>query len=422
MMGGRARRRSPRYPAAVSRSRSRPDRTRGSAMTPADLSHYLRDCRALALEEIRRIVPRGSRYSGGLYDVMLDYPLREAKGLRPALCVAACRALGGHLAAALPSAAVMELYHNAFLIHDDVEDGSELRRDAPTLHRVHGVPVAVNVGDAMLALALQPLLDNTRLLDLGRALRILEVVARMARESAEGQAMELQWIRHGDFDLTDRDYTRMVHKKTGWYTFIAPVAIGAIAADADPRVRGALERFAALLGIAFQIRDDVLNLVADEKAYGKEVGGDLWEGKHTLILLHALRHADPLERAEARRILALPRSAESGTRAAAEVLDRIAPGLAALEVEGVLAPGARVAVEALVSGADWGARSKGPADVEYLMGLVGRYDSVGYAEAVASRWARRARRVLDSLGPGLRPSVHRDFLHGLVDYVVRRDR
>ena len=91
----------------------------------------------------------------------MEYPLREAKGLRPALCIATCRALGGSLEAVLPSAAVLELYHNAFLIHDDVEDGSERRRGMPTLHRDHGAPIAINVGDAMLGLALSPLLDNT---------------------------------------------------------------------------------------------------------------------------------------------------------------------------------------------------------------------------------------------------------------------
>jgi geranylgeranyl diphosphate synthase type II len=88
---------------------------------------------------------------------MLDYPLREAKALRPAMCIATCRALGGSTEGVLQSATVLELYHNAFLIHDDVEDESEKRRDGTTLHRAHGVPVAINVGDGMLALALEPL-------------------------------------------------------------------------------------------------------------------------------------------------------------------------------------------------------------------------------------------------------------------------
>ncbi len=202
---------------------------------PVDLDAYLRECRALVLDDIARRIPRGSRADAVLYDLMMDYPLRPAKGLRPALCIAACRALGGSLEAVLPTAAVLELYHNAFLIHDDVEDGSEKRRDAPTMHRVHGVPIAVNVGDAMLALALGPLLDNMRVLDMGRALRILQVVATMARESAEGQALELDWVRRARWDLTDDDYLAMVDQKTGWYSFVAPMVMGAIAAGADRR-------------------------------------------------------------------------------------------------------------------------------------------------------------------------------------------
>ena len=137
------------------------------------------------------MIPRDGQLGRVLYNLVFDYPLREAKALRPALCIATCRMLGGSLEAVCNSATVIELFHNAFLIHDDIEDGSEKRRSGPTLHRVHGTPVAINVGDAMFALTLEPLLHNTRLLDLGRALRILQVIARMVRESAEGQAMEL---------------------------------------------------------------------------------------------------------------------------------------------------------------------------------------------------------------------------------------
>ena len=165
-------------------------------MTEAlSIDSYLQDCRQRTLEEIERHVPADRRYTAGLYDLMLDYPLRPAKALRPALCVGVCLGLGGQLDAALPSAAGFELFHNAFLVHDDVEDESLLRRHGPTLHVKYGVPIAINVGDAMLATALAPLLDNVRVLGLGPALKILTLFVRMARESAEGQMMELDWIR-----------------------------------------------------------------------------------------------------------------------------------------------------------------------------------------------------------------------------------
>jgi geranylgeranyl diphosphate synthase type II len=197
------------------------------------LAKYLNDCREPVLDEIRRIMPKDRRHTAGLYELMLDYPLRYGKMLRPALAIAACRAFGGSLAAVLPTAAVLELYHNAFLIHDDVEDLSYLRRSEATLNRLHGAPTAINVGDAMLAVAMQPLLDNMSLVGLGKTLKILRLVARMARETAEGQMIELRWMTSGSWTQSDRDYTRLVHKKTSWYTFIAPVVAGAIIAGLD---------------------------------------------------------------------------------------------------------------------------------------------------------------------------------------------
>ena len=393
-----------------------------SAAHESVLSEYLRESRALVLDEIRRIVPAGSPYARILYDLMLDYPLRAAKALRPAICIATCRALGGRLEPVLPSAAVLELYHNAFLIHDDVEDLSEKRRDEPTLHESWGMPIAVNVGDAMLALTLTPLLDNMRVLGMGKAVRILQAVARMAQESAEGQAIELAWVREGRFDQRDGDYEQMVAKKTSYYSFVTPMVIGAVVADADPSHADALANFGKLLGVAFQIQDDVLNLAANEARYGKEIGGDLWEGKHTLILLHALRAAAPAERARACAILAKPRPRRGATRSLAE-LTELESTLADLGAHGSLPPLAeeklRVCVAALR--ASFGCREKTSEEVAFLMDLVARHGSVAHAREVAVTRAREARAALDALGSWLRPSVHRSFLEGLVDYVIERD-
>lgn len=341
-------------------------------MTPAALSTYLSDCRSFVLGEIDRHIP--ARLSEApFYALMRDYPLRRAKALRPALCIATCRALGGTVESVLPTAAALELYHNAFLIHDDVEDGSLLRRDEPTLHVKHGIPIAVNVGDGMLALALEPLLENTSLLGLGKALRILRLVARMARESAEGQAMELGWVRDNHWGLRDADYLRMVHKKTSYYSFIAPMLVGGVAAGADDEARRRLFNLAGRLGTAFQIQDDVLNLVGDEKAYGKEIGGDLWEGKHTLILIHMMRAAAAGDRAEAQRILAKARAERTGE------------------------------------------------DVERLFALIREHASVEHARDVAMRRARAARRTLESMMTWMGPSTHRDVLFGLIDFVTERN-
>ena len=373
------------------------------ATKPVDLREYLAECQQLALGEIRRLIATNDHTNGGLYELMLDYPMRAAKGLRPALCIATCRALGGGLEAVLPSASVLELYHNAFLIHDDIEDNSETRRDRPTLHREHGVPIAINVGDGMLALALTPLLHNTQVVGLGKSLQIIQAIARMARETAEGQAIELGWISHNTWDVSDGDYCSMVTKKTGWYSFVTPVTIGAIIAGASHKQRAALVEMAHSLAIAFQIRDDVLNLTEDLASYGKELNGDLWEGKRTLALLHALRSLPREERDLAVQILARPRGTAIGV-----LFER-------LERSGDLSTAGRARLEQELGLG----RAKSAEDVGMLRRWIARSESVAHADAIGRVHAERARTALDR--SALRPSVHRQIIERLIEFAVDRD-
>src|SRR6202012_100612 len=134
----------------------------GTSAVPAPnvLEDYLAECKAACDGEIDGLFAPGQQGGGRLYELILDYPRRGGKALRPALSIATCLGLGGHLEAVLPPAGTLELYHNAFLIHDDIEDESWRRRGQPTLHVDHGIPIAVNVGDAMLSMSLQPLLAN----------------------------------------------------------------------------------------------------------------------------------------------------------------------------------------------------------------------------------------------------------------------
>lgn len=335
-----------------------------------ELNGYLAECRALVGEEIRRVVPSDSPDTGGLYAMVLDYPMREAKGLRPALCIATSRMLGASLDEALPTAAALELYHNAFLVHDDVEDGSILRRGRPTLQAMVGVPTAVNVGDGMLALAMRPLLENTRHLGVRRALKVLDELVTMAQLSAEGQAAELSWVRHPERRVRERDYLRMVYRKTARYSFVTPVRCGVFIAEAGAHER-ALLRFAALLGIAFQIQDDALNL-DESPRLGKERAGDLWEGKRTLMLIHALERATETERQEASRVLSLPRG------------------------------------------------EKTEEDVSVLLDLIARTGGRAYALEVAARHADRARVVLSGLARALPETSHLRFLYNLSRFVLER--
>ncbi len=274
------------------------------------VSRTLADARTAVLAELDRLfAARRKTGYGPLYDLLADYPFREGKGLRPAICFAACRAVGGRTEQALLSASALELFHNAFLVHDDIEDGSHFRRGKVTLLQAHGAPIAINVGDATNVLALELLLGNTEAIGVRKALLVFREVERMARESAEGQAIELGWIAEERFDLGDRDYVRMAYKKTCWYTVIAPLRIGVICGS-HPGPLAPLEEeltplveLGFLAGIAFQVHDDLLNLEADEALYGKESSGDLWEGKRTVMLLHFLRTASERARTRALRVL-----------------------------------------------------------------------------------------------------------------------
>ncbi len=313
-----------------------------------------------------------------LYDLVADYPFREGKGLRPAICLAACLAVGGHTDQARLSAAALELFHNAFLVHDDVEDDSEFRRGSVTMLRQHGVPVAVNVGDATNVLAMQLLLDNIKVLGVRKTLFVLREVERMARESVEGQAIELQWIRDNQFDLSDRDYVRMAYKKTCWYTVIAPLRVGVICGRA-PGVRAPLEdellpliELGFLAGIAFQICDDILNLEADEEVYGKESGGDLWEGKRTVMLLHFLRSTSDAGRSRAMRLLCCPRS------------------------------------------------MKAAGEVAWLRHVMTESGSIEYGRSVARRFTSQALELDASLNSFFEDNEERRFLSEMLTYVVER--
>jgi geranylgeranyl diphosphate synthase type II len=243
-----------------------------------------------------------------LFELVRSYPSRPAKGLRPALCLATCSALGGDLSRALNSAVAIELFHNAFLIHDDLQDQSERRRGGPTLQLEYGVAVALNVGNATNLVALQRLMTNRWLLGNELSWRIMQETELMIRHSLEGQAIELAWIRDNVCDLDENDYYRMCLKKTSWYTCIYPCRVGALVAREGHLDTGTFDRYGWYLGAAFQIQDDILNLVGDYERYGKEIGGDLREGKRTLMLTRLLRRLPPPDRGRLEKFLAQSRA------------------------------------------------------------------------------------------------------------------
>jgi geranylgeranyl pyrophosphate synthase len=334
----------------------------------AQLTSYRRDVRSVITDAIPDREPKRH-----LYDLLSSQLSNAGKGIRPALCLATCRAFGGDAQRALPSAAAIELLHNAFLIHDDIEDDSEYRRGRPTLHQSHGVPLAVNAGDAMNALSVRMLRSNLGLLGPELSARIFEEFDHMSMETIEGQAMELGWIRNNDCETSEDDYLRMVLKKTGWYSFIHPARIGALIAEPGRTDLDRFNRFGFLLGAAFQIQDDVLNLVGDRDKYGKEIGGDLLEGKRTLILSHLLANSSAADRQRLKAFLAKPRA------------------------------------------------QRLPRELAWIYELLRSTSSLEYARSAAAQLADGARREFDTAYAAATPGTDLDFVRALLDYMVTRE-
>lgn len=343
-----------------------------SAVGDADLVEVMDSCRAQVSAEVRRLIPRESPRRD-LYDLLADYPARGGKGLRPTLTIAACGALGGRPQDAVRSAAAMELFHNGFLIHDDISDESTHRRGRPTMHERHGVGLAVNAGDALNLLAVDAVLSNLDGLGLARTLALINEILHMCRETVEGQGIELGWVRRGVLPSRDSAYFAMSTKKTGWYTCISPCRVGAICAGVTaPTV---LDRFVEtfrLIGIAFQIQDDVLNLVGEEELYGKEPLGDLLEAKRTVMLIHLFRTAPEPERERLRRNVLRPRAA------------------------------------------------KRQADAEEVLEAMHRHGSVEYAIAVADRFARRGVASFERDLVEVEENEYKAVLRQIANYVTTR--
>ncbi len=258
------------------------------ALVESKLREYGQMTRSALEEYLPRQEPR--EY---LYDLVAEYPKRGGGMLRPSICIATARAFGATAADALLSAVALEILHNAFLIHRDIEDGNDLRRGRPSIHKECGVPMAINVGDTLSLISLRPLLRNRKVLGPRLAIRVLEESQRMARESAEGQAIELGWSWEGITDLDASDYLAMILKKTCWITTIYPSRVGALIATRDSIDLDLFVRFGYFLGAAHEICSDLVAL-GEAPSSARESGPPV--SKRTLMMVLLLQRASPRDR------------------------------------------------------------------------------------------------------------------------------
>ena len=320
------------------------------------------------LHEYLAGVPEDSPLYRYLYGILDEFISRGGKRVRPAMAMLACEAVGGEPRKALSSGCAIEFFHAAALIHDDIMDASVMRRDRKCAHILHGEPLAINAGDYALGLVCTIVVRDPGL-GAETKLAVLDVIGEMSARTVEGQALDVGWVRDDVYDLTPDDYLAMALGKTGYYSGIAPLKVGAIIGGGTTEETRALEGFGKNSSIAFQIQDDLLNILGNEKTMGKDYLTDVLESKRTLMVIHCLGQAAPADRA---RLVALLQKGQS----------------------------------------------KSQEEVDEVVELLRRYGSLDYARALACNLILEARSYLQVL----QPSRARDVLASMADFFLERDR
>jgi len=230
-----------------------------------------------------------------------DFLSRGGKRWRPALFLMFAEALGADTRKLIDFAIIPELAHNGTIVADDIEDNSELRRGKPTLHKIYGVDVAVNLSGALYFLPLLPLFKKRKEITPSTLLGAYEIYSQEMLNLHFGQAFDIWWHK-GMKEPNEDEYLQMCAYKTGTLARMA-AKLGAIFAGGSEAQIEAAGRFAEAVGVAFQIQDDVLNLVGEKFAKGKGLGEDIHEGKRTLMVIHCLKHASKEDASRLRAIL-----------------------------------------------------------------------------------------------------------------------
>jgi geranylgeranyl diphosphate synthase type I len=218
------------------------------------------------------------------------------KMLRPALTVLVSEAVGGTITSSIKAASAIELIHTFSLIHDDIMDKDDMRRGKPSVHKIWGDSVAILAGDTLFSKAYELIInskDNIESSDpeecLARVNQTLSTVADACVKICEGQAQDMGF--EGNFDVKEEEYLEMIFKKTAALIATATES-GAIMGGADEKIVSTMYDYGKLIGLAFQIQDDYLDLVSDADSIGKPVGSDIAEGKMTIIVVNALSKAN----------------------------------------------------------------------------------------------------------------------------------
>ena len=325
-----------------------------------DARDYLKSKQEKIEQHLSSSIPEGPPH---VYGMLREFIFRGGKRFRPIISLACAEAAGGRESDAMEYAVAIELFHNFTLIHDDVEDSSSLRRGKPTLNAEYGIPTAVNAGDALYRVMWSLVLSSRESPE--KKLKALRIMMEGFSSVVDGQGTELFWQRTGKFDISENEYLEMASGKTGALIGLA-CRIGAFSADAPENFQLSLQQFGNRMGLAFQIRDDVLNLTSNPSEYKKEVGEDIKESKRTLIIIRLLSTLPEKEKEELLSILKKP--------------------------------------------------EKNQEDVSRAIFLAKEHGAIDYANSVCERLLSEARSCLSVL-----PEDKRRLFSEISDYVVRRE-
>jgi len=292
------------------------------------LKTYLEERNRLIESALDRYLPGTDMLPASLHEAMRYSVFAGGKRIRPVLLLAACEAVGGSIEPALPAACAVEMIHCYSLIHDDLPamDDDDLRRGKPTNHKVFGEAKAILAGDALLTEAFI-LLSNPELqagIPTDARLEIIHLLAKSSgsRGMVGGQVVDMD-SESRQIDLPTLEY---IHTHKTGALILAAIDMGAVLGGASKEQRNALRAYGEAAGLAFQVADDILDIVADQESLGKDVGSDVQRGKATYPALLGL--AGARERAVELREMALAALQPLGNRArplreiAAYIVDR----------------------------------------------------------------------------------------------------
>jgi geranylgeranyl diphosphate synthase type II len=258
-----------------------------------DIKSYLAKKKELVDRTLESLVPPAKTFPPAVFEAMRYSLFAGGKRVRPILTIAAAEALGAKTAGLLPIASTLELIHTYSLVHDDLPamDNDDFRRGRPTCHKVFGEAMAILAGDGLLTMAFETLSDPRRLKSVP-ANRLLAIANEIATASGVhgmvgGQVVDMQSEgKNVDFPTLEYIHTH----KTG-ALIRASVRVGALYARAGKRQFSALTHYGEMVGLAFQIVDDILDITGNQEELGKDIGSDIKKGKKTFPSFYGLEES-----------------------------------------------------------------------------------------------------------------------------------